>query len=232
MADIKSIQETHTSKEGMFRIEGYEIFESIRKHKKDGGTAVGVHKALDPVLIKKYDDEFEIIVVEVEIQSKKVRIITGYGPQETWPESERLPFFLALEEEILNSKLNGIPLIIQMDANSKLGPRIIKDDPHIQSPNGQILEGILERHNLVVVNSLNSKCKGKITRKRVTVNTLEQSIIDFLIVSEEVAVMLDSLLIDEDQNFALVGYVKSKQGVKKTISDHMPLITTLNILKF
>ena len=97
-AAIFTLQETHTSKEGMFRIEGYEIFESIRKHKKDGGTAVGVHKALDPVLIKKYDDDFEIIVVEVEIQSKKVRIITGYGPQETWPESERLPFFLARQE--------------------------------------------------------------------------------------------------------------------------------------
>ena len=54
-----------------------------------------------------------------------------------------------------------------MDANSKLGPNIVKGDPHAQSNNGKILAGILERNDLTVINSL-EKCKGKITRQRLT----------------------------------------------------------------
>ena len=227
-AAIFTLQETHVSKEGTFLIDGYQIFESIRKNKKDGGSAIGIHKALEPFLIKKYNDDFELLVVEAKIQGKQVRIITGYGPQENWSESERLPLFNAIEEDILNCRLNDIPIILQMDANSKLGPHIINEDPHGQSPNGQILAGILERHRLVVVNGLKTKCKGSITRKRVTVNSVEQSIIDFVIVSDDIADLLENLLIDEDQNFALVGFIKTKTGVQKNISDHMPLITTLN----
>ena len=182
---------------------------------------------MNPWLVNKYNDNFELIVVQAEIHGKKVRIISGYGPQETWPESERLPFFVALEEEILNSRLNGIPVIIQMDANSKLGPELIKKDPHPQSVNGHILAGNIERHKLVVANGLNDKCKGYITRKRITVSNTEQSIIDFLILSDEIAEMLDTFLVDELQQYALVGYTKTKKGVKKNVSDHMPLITTL-----
>ena len=64
-AAIFTLQETHSSKEGRFAIFGYEIFESIRKNKKDGGTAVGVHKSLNPFIIKVYEDDFELLVVEV-----------------------------------------------------------------------------------------------------------------------------------------------------------------------
>ena len=61
-----SIQETHFNKKGKFQMDGYEIFESIRK-KKDGGTLIGVHKALKPMLIEEYNDTFELIVVEVNV---------------------------------------------------------------------------------------------------------------------------------------------------------------------
>ena len=71
-----------------------------------------------------------------------------------------------------------------MDANSKLGPNIVKGDPHAQSNNGKILAGILERNDLTVINSL-EKCKGKITRQRLTKNKKKESIIDFVIVCEE-----------------------------------------------
>ena len=41
-ASIFTIQETHFVKKGKFVMEGYEIFEAIRK-KKDGGTLIGAH---------------------------------------------------------------------------------------------------------------------------------------------------------------------------------------------
>ena len=144
-AAIFTIQEGHFEKKGKLKMEGFEIFEAIR-NKKDGGTLVGVHKALKPMLIKEYSEEFELIVVEIKVANKEMRIITGYGPQETWPEKERMPFFLALEEEISKAEMLGKSIILQMDANSKLGPEIIELDPHSQSHNGRILANIIERH--------------------------------------------------------------------------------------
>ena len=64
------------------------IFEAIR-NKKDGGTLIGVHQGLNPVLIKEYSEKFELLVVEISVLNKDIRIISGYGPQESWPEDER-----------------------------------------------------------------------------------------------------------------------------------------------
>ena len=54
-----------------------------------------------------------------------------------------------------------------MDANSKLGPEHIPNDPHKMSPNGYLLSGIIKRHVLYVANG-SERSKGTITRRRVT----------------------------------------------------------------
>ena len=151
-------------------MEGFEIFESIRKKKKNGGTMIGVHKALKPMLVNEYNEKFELIVLEIFVGGKDIKIISGYGPQENWAEDDRLPFFISLEEEIIKAALLGKSIFIELDANSKLGPTIIENDPHSQSQNGRILAGIIERNGLVVGNSLKDKSSGLITRKRITIN--------------------------------------------------------------
>ena len=123
--------------------------------------------------------------------------ITGYGPQENLSEVERMSFFLALEQEISRAELAGRSIIIAMDANSKLGPEIIPSDPHQITPNGQILAGIVSRHGMVVVNGLKNKCEGTVTRKRVTKDGIEESVIDFVIISDDLVDELASLLIGE-----------------------------------
>ena len=117
-------------------MENYEVFEAIRK-KQSGGTLLGVHKALNPTLIEEFAEDFELLVVELKIGNKEIWIITGYGPQETWPEEQRLPFFHALEQQIVKAELQGKSIFIEMDSNSKLGQEIISDDPHNQSQNGK-----------------------------------------------------------------------------------------------
>ena len=52
-----------------------------------------------------------------------------------------------------------------MDANSKLGLELVKGDPHKQSENGKILEGIIKRNALIVMNNSEEKCKGKNHKK-------------------------------------------------------------------
>ena len=75
---------------------------------------------------------------------------------------------MALEQEIIKAEMQGKSMFIEMDSNSKLGPEIIPNDPHTQSGNGKILAEIVSRHGLIVANGLTEKCKGLITRKRVT----------------------------------------------------------------
>ena len=79
-----------------------------------------------------------------------------------------MQFFVKLEEEINKAEMLGKSIFLEMDANSKLGSEFIQNDPHSQSQNGRTLEGIIRRHELVVVNGLRDKCTGLITRKRVT----------------------------------------------------------------
>ena len=75
--------------------------------KHNGGTLIGAHKSLDPILIEEYSDEFELFVVEVKLGGKDVRIISGYGPQENWKMEDKMPFFRSLEEEIIKAQFNG-----------------------------------------------------------------------------------------------------------------------------
>ena len=59
----------------------------------------------------------------------------------------------------------------------------MNNDPHPMSENGKILSGILNRHALCVVNGLEDKTEGLITRERTTINGIEKSVIDFVITS-------------------------------------------------
>ena len=224
---IFTLQECHYATKGKVQIEDFEVFEAIRKKVK-GGSMIGVHKALKPVLIEEYSCDFELLVVEIQIANKDIRVITGYGPQENWPEKERIPFFLALEQEVVKAELAGKSILIEMDANSKLGSKYIPSDKHNQTENGKLLAGIIERHNLIIGNSLEN-CKGVITRKRTTKNTIEESIIDFVIISEDLKDEVESIEIDEDRNHVLTKIVKTKNGTNKTESDHNTIFSKFKL---
>ena len=86
-----TLQETRFVKRGKLKIYGFEIFEAIR-NKEGGGTMIGAHKSLKPILIHEYSEEFELLIVEVDIGGKGVRIMSGYGPQETWAVEKRMQF--------------------------------------------------------------------------------------------------------------------------------------------
>ena len=72
---------------------------------------------------------------------------------------ECLSLFLALEQEIVKAEIEGKSIIIEMDANSKMGPDLIPGDLHEQSENGKVLADIIERHGLIIGNAM-PKCKG------------------------------------------------------------------------
>ena len=63
---------------------------------------------------------------------------------------KNIPLFLALETEVERAELARNLVIIEIDANRKLGENYISSDPHKISSNGQLLAGIIERHAIFV----------------------------------------------------------------------------------
>ena len=208
-------------------IQDFVVFEAIRKA-KGGGTMIASHKDYNPKLIVEYEDEFELLVVEVKVDEKEIRVISGYGPQENWPEHKRMPFFLAIETEIEKAILAGKSILIEMDANAKLGKSIIAGDPHEQSPNGTILANIVERHNLIVGNGRDT-CQGTITRQRTTSTRSEKSVIDLILFSSDMLQHLVNIYVDEARKYVLTKVVKKKNGVKMQESDHNPIVAEFSL---
>ena len=99
-SSIFSIKETHFAKKGKFDMEKFIRFEAIRKSKVKGGSMLGIHMDLNPVLLKEYSEEFELHNVEINSGDTQIRVMTGYGPQENWDEAKQTPFFETLESEI------------------------------------------------------------------------------------------------------------------------------------
>ena len=116
-----------------------------------------------------------------------------------------------------------------MDANSKLGPDFVKGDPHTQSENGRILANILKRNALIVINGSNEKCKGLITRRRSTTKVKEESVIDFVIVCEDMEEMINGVIIDEERKHVLTRHIKTRNGVKVKESDHHTIISNIAV---
>ena len=154
--------------------------------------------------------------------------MTGYGPQESWLEENRLLFFASLEEEITKAELNGCSIFIEMDAKSKLGSEFIPKDPYGQSAYGKILGNILKTHNLSVVNGT-AKSEGLITRKRETEDGIEESVIDFVIVSADLVENINKLKVDEERLHVLTRITKTKKKTVIKESDHNSLITDMNL---
>ena len=229
-AGLITLQETHFKRKGKLnnKLVNFEVFEAIRKKQK-GGTLIAAHKSLDPILIEEYSDDFELLVIEVKIGGRDVRVLSGYGPQENWKLKDKKPFFKALEEEIVKAKLSNKFIYIEMDANAKLGPTVIEGDPHNQSENGKLLHDIVIRHALIVMNNVKRKCTGKITRKRVTKKVNEQSIIDFVIVCDNMESIISEVLIDEERKHVLTRYTKTKKGPSIKESDHNSIVTHIKV---
>ena len=144
----------------------------------------GVHKNLIPVLISGGEDNLEILVVQAKIGSHDCRFINGYGPQEYQSMEDRISFYARLEQEVVNAKLFDNLICIEMDANAKLGKECIAKDPHPRSSSGELLYECCESYTLIICN-MTDVCQGTITRQRKTINSLEESILDYFIVCQE-----------------------------------------------
>ena len=221
------IQETKLYRKGQTNIPGYVPFEHIRKNSKGGGLLLSIHESFDPVLIFEGDDDIELLVVQGKVSNCTIRFFNAYGPQE---DSEKvLDFYEKLEEEIQLAKDDGCCILVEMDANAKLGYEVIKGDPNPQSNNGSLLWSLIQRNNLKVLNA-SDICKGIITRERTTKVGVEKAVLDYIIVCDNLLKHVDSMVVDEERCDVLTKYA-SKTGKGKVVaSDHNLLTCAFNIV--
>ena len=151
-----------------------------------------------PVDVSPQDDEVEILVIEIQVKETIIRFLTAYGPQEGESDDKINKFYCTLEEEIVSCEERNCGLVIEMDANAKLGKDIIKGDPHEMSSNGKLLWDIINRRNCTVVNTT-EKCTGVITRSRMKKHVKEESVIDYIIVNPLMIPYLEEMNIDESK---------------------------------
>ena len=131
------------------------------------------------MLISARNDDAETLTVQLMCGNLKIRVINAYGPQEDDTQQNKLNFWMGIEEEILAAKSESCLVLVQMDANAKLGRNIISMDPNTGTDgNGRQMLNLINRQSLILLNTDRS-CAGAITRHRVTKNGTEEAILDY-----------------------------------------------------
>ena len=220
-----TLQETKLGQKTDFKIDNYQVFQRNR-NRSGGGILTAVDPSLGPTLIS-CGSEAEVLTVQVEVNQRHIRIINGYGPQSDEGQQKRLEFWYALDQEIVDAKRDGCMILIQMDANAKVGQSIIAGDPNQETDsNGHELLGLVERNGLVILNA-DDRCSGTVTRQRVTKKSEERAVLDYILVCHDLYLTFNSMEIDEDRLFPFTNY--SSKGKNKP-SDHNVLIASFDLL--
>ena len=223
------IQETKVNIKGEVDLPGYEVHELPRTNSDGGSLLTAIDSKLDSVIVSEESEaSFEILVVQAKVGDFNVRFINAYGPQEYAKNEDKIAFYSKLDQEVKNAKLFNCLICMELDANAKVGKLKIKDDPNETSENGEYLIDFAENNNLVICNTT-VRCEGTITRERVTINGTERSVIDYIIVCEEMYSFLVSMKVDESRSFALSNFNKKNGLTNITKSDHNVLEANFNL---
>ena len=225
---VITLQETKLRKSGKLNSKvskDYVIFELCRKDSHGGGLATIVKKSLNPVFISEGNDQEEILNIQIQINEIKIRILNCYGPQECSPLEKKNLFWSRLHNEVNNAIEEGLEVIVQFDGNLHLGQSVISGDPDDQNQNGKMFKNFLENNQSIVLLNATSKCHGTITRARGKGEKYEESVLDFILVSDNLLDFVESMVIDEKREFPLSSYLRGKI----THSDHFTEILNMNI---
>ena len=78
-------------------------------------------------------------------------------------------------------------------------------------------------------NSLTNKCIGTITRKRITAVGVEESIVDFILMSRDMEQYLMNIQIDEERKHVMTKVTRTKQSVNVKESDHNTILSRFEL---
>ena len=165
MPSCITLQETKLKNQNV-KISGYQLFFKDRENHGGGGLVTAIDENLAAIQVSS--SENDILVVQVSVGGQDIRVINAYGPQEANSQNEKQ---LVMEKQVILAFEEKCLVIIQMDANAKLGSRLFAKDPHDMTENGLFLSEMVQRQNLHILNT-DGLCSGAITRHRKTTSGL------------------------------------------------------------
>ena len=229
-ADLICLVETKTKYRTSVKFPEFHDYTRVRST-NSGGLYIGVRSCSFHNNLKITDiDHTDIISVRTEINNNIfLRLILAYGPQDNESIDIKEKFYIDFEIEIGRAKLSGDHVLALGDFNAKRGSEFIPNDTPERSANGDILSQIIERKELIAVNGT-EKCLGTWTRQN-NLNEQEKSVIDYVLVNEDLYNHIDHMEIDEQKSFCPFGTTKLKNRVKTTYSDHMSIVIDFKLKK-
>ena len=221
-----------TKKLGRLKEEELAEFDVVEKDLKPGqeGLLVAVRKCTSKSMKEVTETELKtVMTVRIEYPHVNLRVIVAHAPQETDKCETRIEFYEELSVQIERCITSGDELIITGDLNA----RIVCDDSGVSggkdSPNGKLLSDLIQSHKLKVGN-FDEKCVGKWTRIQACKNgTVSKSVLDYVLLSENMQSSLNEMMIDEDKIFCPYR-VLAEKGVQITAQSWFSLKSKKEIL--
>ena len=214
--DIAGISETHLSEKEQLYLEGYHWYGQSR-NKDGGGVGFFVSQRLVS-LIEDMPDTCKSELKWINLRAKRnISIGIYYGPQENVDKTLLEEEYQRITDDInQNQKNNNI--ILMGDFNAKL--QFDGENYHqSMSRNGRILLDMIKQTDMFVVNQ-SKYHEGTWTRIN-TRNQHQKSIIDYIMISENLSTTIIDSSTDTDGSFQIKG---------KNPSDHQCMFMTLNLM--
>ena len=164
-------------------------------------------------------------MVQLTVGDMKLRVLCGYGPQETDSPERKALFWSRVHAEVNIAEEEGAEIIILMDGNLHPGDHIVPGATHPQNYNGRLFEQFLQNNTDLTLLNSSEVCEGKITRQRKKGNKIEESILDFALTSSQLTPFCTKMTIDESRQYAMSSYLNKKV----THSDHFTIILQFSI---
>ena len=228
--DIIALCETKMSRRIKKKeLEKYDVVDSPLKGGKEG-ILVGVKKGTFQSIREVTDSELKnIMSVRIQYPLVNVRVVVTHAPQETDTVESRNEFFEEVAVQIERGITAGDKIILVGDFNARIELELSDVVPEKGSPNGKHLSAVIGEYNLRVAN-FHDKAEGKWTRIQKDKNgDVHKSLLDYLIVQEDLFSSLESMLVDEDKMFCPYRIKTEKREKKIVHSDHCTIIAELSV---
>ena len=173
-------------------------------------------------------DKKNIFSVQIIYPDLTLRVIVCHGPQEEEESEVRISFFESLAVEIERCKASEEIPIVMGDLNAKIDEnegRLVQC-----STNGKLLLELLSECDLKAAN-FSKVTQGKWTRIRETKKGTERSILDYILLDDQLLSHTKELIIDEERMATPYHITKCGATRKVTYTDHCSLLLTTECSK-
>ena len=199
-AQIIALAETKMGKHCP-RVQGYTWINKPRKDRKGGGVALLIRDdiihLIKPIEETECSDQ-EICWAKLKSGRNDVYVGVFYGPQENSSNEEAQTQYANISTQVNKFKSKG-HVILMGDFNAKLE---IENINQRQTRNGKYLQRTIEDTGTIVVSLQATKgIWTRVNRKKIN----ERSVIDYIIMTEEIAQATRTIHIDEEGIFRLKG---------------------------